>query len=364
VFGAQYGMEVVNYFASPDEPDYETPTFRRSNAFDATKREVMAVRNSVGINEVHNFGKYRVTGDSSRAWLDQIMAGRIPKAGRIALNPMLSPKGKLLGDFTVTCLSETEFLLTASFGMQAAHMRWFEKHADDGITIENISTTRIGFQIAGPNARAVLAACTFDDVSDEAFKFLDAREIQLGSLKALIQRVSYSGDLGYEIYLYAKDQIKLYDILTRSGSAYNMKPFGMRAMMSLRLDKFFGSWNAEFSPDYMPAETGMDRFMAYDKPADYIGKAAAIAERDAGPDRLLCTFEVDAKDADVVAYEPIWIDDKVVGFCTSGGYSHYAEKSVAYGFIPKDKIQSDLEVHIEILGEMRPAKRIEATFLS
>jgi dimethylglycine dehydrogenase len=133
----------------------------------------------------------------------------------------------------------------------------------------------------------------------------------------------------------------------------------MRAMMSLRLDKFFGSWNAEFSPDYMPAETGMERFMSYDKPVDYIGKGAAIAERDTGPDRLLCTFEVDAKDADVVAYEPIWIDGKVVGFCTSGGYSHFAEKSVAYGFIPTELIKSDLEVHIEILGEMRPAKRIE-----
>ena len=359
VFGAQYGMEVVNYFAAHGEADYETPTFRRSNAFDATAREVMAVRNSVGINEVHNFGKYRVTGANARSWLDHIMAGRIPKPGRISLNPMLSPKGKLLGDFTVTCLSETEFLLTASFGMQAIHMRWFEQNGQDGIIIENISTKRIGFQIAGPNARKVLSACTFDDVSHEAFKFLDAREIQLGRLKALVQRVSYSGDLGYEIYVDAADQLALYKILSHSGSAYNMKPFGMRAMMSLRLDKFFGSWNAEFSPDYMPAETGMDRFMAYDKPVDYIGKAAAITERDAGPARKLCTFVVDAKDADVNAYEPIWLNGKVVGFCTSGGFSHYSGKSIAYGFVPTGTIKPDLEVQIEILGEMRPAKRIE-----
>jgi dimethylglycine dehydrogenase len=359
VFGAQFGMEVANYFASDDEADYETPTFRRSNAFDATAREVMAVRNAVGINEVHNFGKYRITGEGARAWLDRIMAGRIPKAGRIALNPMLSPKGKLLGDFTVTCISETEFLLTASFGMQAIHMRWFEQHGQDGVSIENISTKRIGFQIAGPKARDVLAACTNADVSHDAFKFLDSREIDLGGLTALVQRVSYTGDLGYEIYVDAADQVALYEILSKAGAAHDMKPFGMRAMMSLRLDRFFGSWNAEFSPDYLPAETGMDRFMAYDKPADYIGKAAAIAERDAGPARLLCTFEVDANDADINAYEPIWLAGKVVGFCTSGGYSHYAQKSVAYGFIPTEMLKHDLEVQIEILGELRPAKRVE-----
>ncbi|MBE9477201.1 MAG: aminomethyl transferase family protein, partial [Proteobacteria bacterium] len=174
-----------------------------------------------------------------------------------------------------------------------------------------------------------------------------------------VQRISYTGDLGYEIYVDAKDQLALYKVLAYTGRGYNMKPFGMRAMMSLRLDKFFGAWNAEFSPDYMPAETGMDRFMAYDKPVDYIGKAAALAERDAGPARKLCFFEVDANGADVVAYEPIWLNDKVIGFCTSGGFSHYTGKSIAYGFIPTDEIKLGLEVQIEILGEMRPAKRIE-----
>ncbi len=358
VFGAQYGMEVANYFAASGEADYETPTFRRSNAFDATAREVMAVRNAVGINEVHNFGKYRITGANARGWLDRIMAGRLPKPGRITLTPMLSPKGKLLGDFTVTCLSEAEFLLTASFGMQAIHMRWFERHLEDGITLENISTARIGFQIAGPNARKVLAACTNDDVSHAAFKFLDARAIDPGGLKAFVQRVSYTGDLGYEIYVDAADQLRLYEILSQAGKDFGMKPFGMRAMMSLRLDKFFGSWGAEFCPDYTPAETGMDRFMAYDKAANYIGKAAALADRKSGATRKLCYFEVDANGADVIGYEPIWLGGKVAGFCTSGGFSHYTGKSIAYGFIPTGKIKSGLEVEIEILGEMRPAKRI------
>jgi dimethylglycine dehydrogenase len=137
-----------------------------------------------------------------------------------------------------------------------------------------------------------------------------------------------------------------------------MTPFGMRAMMSLRLDKFFGAWLLEFGPDYTAAETGMDRFISFKKNVDFIGRAAAEVERKDGPTRKLVAFEVDALDADVQGYEPIWLDGEVVGFCTSGGYSHYAEKSVAQGFLPVDRIADGLAVEIEILGQMRPARLI------
>ncbi|MEJ6708433.1 MAG: FAD-dependent oxidoreductase [Amylibacter sp.] len=358
VFGAQFGIEAVNYFALDGEPRFETPSFRRSNAWDATAQEVSAVRSAVGINEIHNFGKYFVTGADARGWLDRIMAGRIPKQGRISLTPMLSVKGKLLGDFTVTCLSETKFQLTASFGMQAIHMRWFLQQLDGDVQIENVSTKRIGFQIAGPNARELLSRCTHADVSGEAFKFMDAKSLSVGMCDALVQRVSYTGDLGYEIYVDAENQRALYKTLADAGQDLGLRPFGMRAMMSLRLDRFFGSWNAEFSPDYTPAETGMDRFISYNKPVEFIGRAAAAAEKSSGPARQLCTFEVDATDADVSAYEPIWIDGAVVGFCTSGGYSHFAQKSIAFGFVPTEMITEGLEVEIEILGKMCKAKRV------
>ncbi|MGB0508096.1 MAG: aminomethyltransferase family protein, partial [Pikeienuella sp.] len=305
---------------------------------------------------IHNFGKYLVTGVKARDWLDVIMAGRIPKPGRMSLTPMLSPKGKLIGDFTVTCLAEDRFQLTASYGAQAFHLRWFEQHLTDGVSVENISTRRIGFQIAGPKARELLSRCTRADVSAEAFKFMDAKRMDVGLTRALVQRVSYTGDLGYEIYVGADDQRALYAALAEAGADLGLRPFGMRAMMSLRLDKFFGSWLREFGPDYMPAETGMDRFTSYNKPAEFIGKAAAAAEKSAGPARRICAFEVDAIDADVVAYEPIYIGGEVLGFCTSGGYSHYAQKSIALGFVPSDQIADDLEVEIEILGELRKAR--------
>lgn len=358
VFGAGFGMEAVNYFAPEGEDRWEVPSFRRSNAFKTVGEEVRAVRNAVGINEIHNFGKYLVTGKNARDWLNMIMAGRVPKPGRMSLTPMLSHKGKLIGDFTITCLAEDRFQITASYGAQAFHMRWFEQNAWEGVSVENVSTRRIGFQIAGPRARDVLAKCTRADVSAEAFGFMAAKEMDVGLTRALVQRVSYTGDLGYEIYVGADDQRALYAALSEAGAEFGMRPFGMRAMMSLRLDKFFGSWLHEFGPDYMPAETGMDRFTNYNKPADFIGKAAAAAEKSAGPARRLCAFEVDAIDADVVAYEPIYVDGKVVGFCTSGGYSHFAEKSIALGFVPNAMAEEGLKAKIEILGEMRPARLI------
>jgi len=356
VWGQQNGLEVVNYFATGDEPTYEIPSFRRSNAFAATAREVRGVRRGVGINELHNFGKYLITGVRARDWLDHIMAGRIPKPGRLSLTPMLSPRGRLIGDFTVSCLGETTFQLTASYGSQNVHMRWLLQHQEDGVTIENISDKRNGFQIAGPKARSVLAACTRSDISE--MKFMDVRPMVVGMSDCLVQRVSYTGDLGYEIFCDPLAQRQLWQTLWQAGQPHGMVPFGMRAMMSLRLDKFFGSWLSEFSPDYTAAETGMDRFISFTKPSDFIGKNAALAERTQGPKRRLVAFEVDATDADVQGYEPIWLDGTVQGFCTSGGYSHHAEKSIALGFVPTDQANDGLKVEIEILGQKRPATLI------
>ncbi|MDX2484619.1 MAG: FAD-dependent oxidoreductase [Pseudodonghicola sp.] len=356
VWGQHYGLEVANYFAMGNEPQYETPSFRRSNAFDAIAREVKTVREAVGINEIHNFGKYRITGPLARRWLNRIMAGRIPKPGRLALSPMLSQHGKLIGDFTISCLDEETFQLTASYGAQAYHMRWFLKHQESGVTIENISDKLNGFQIAGPKAQALLAACTRTDVSD--MRFMDVRLMTLGMTDCLVQRVSYTGDLGFEIYCDPMAQRQLWNTLFAAGQAHGIAPFGMRAMMSLRLDKFFGSWMAEYSPDYTPAQTGMDRFISFKKDVDFIGRSAIEEERNSGATRRLCAFAVDAEDADVNGYEPIWLDGTVQGFCTSGGYSHHAGQSVALGFLPTERVVEGLEVEIEILGQMRKARLI------
>ncbi|MEM7562094.1 MAG: FAD-dependent oxidoreductase [Pseudomonadota bacterium] len=353
VFGAMYGMEHVNYIAPAGEQPYEIPSFRRSNAFDIVAEEVRAVREAVGLNEVHNFGKYEFSGPGAFDYLDRIMAGKIPAVGRLSLNPMLSPKGRIIGDFTVARLSQDSFQVTASFGAQAYHMRWFEQHLPEtGVTLRNLSKERIGFQIAGPNAQQLLQRVTRADVSTAAFPFLSVREIDVGQCQAIVQRVSYTGDRGYEIYVPWHQQVALYHILTEAGRDLGLRPFGMRAMMSLRLDKSFGSWMREFKPDYTPLETGLDRFVDYQKAAEFIGKKAALAEKENGVARKLCTFKVEAGDADAVAWEPVWHGGEVVGYVTSGGYSHHTRTSVAYGFLPVELIEAGRQVEIEILGEL------------
>ncbi len=354
VFGSAYGMEHVNYFAPGAEPRFEEPTFRRSNAFAAVGAECRAVREAVGINEIHNFGKYLVTGPHGVDWLNRIMANRVPEVGRIALTAMLSSKGKIIGDFTMMRLGEDAVQLTASYAAQNFHMRWFLKHEERGVTIRNVSKERLGFQIAGPNARAVLGAVTGADVSRDAVPFLSVRRMAVAHVPVTVARLSYTGDLGYEIYCDREHQVALYQALAAAGQDFGMKPFGMRAMMSLRLEKSFGSWMREYRPDYTPAETGLDRFVSFAK-TDFIGRDAALRQRDAPPGRRLTTFVVDARDADVVAYEPVFDGEDVVGFCTSGGYAHHAGKSVAIGFLPTDRINADAEFDIEILGERRRA---------
>ena len=356
VFGSMYGMEAVNYFARKGDAPYEIPCFRRSNAFEVVGEECRAVRNAVGINEIHNFSKFEITGDRSEAWIAKIMAGRIPAIGKISLSPMLSPKGRLIGDFTISRLGDKHFQMNASYASQGFHMRWFEDNLpDQGVHVRNISDDLIGFQIAGPLSRELLSRLCSEDVSNESFPFMSVRLLQIAPFLATVLRVSYTGDLGYEIYVPRDHQVGLFGLLEAAGQPLGLRPFGMRAMMSLRLEKSFGSWLREYRPDYGPMETGLNRFVDYRRETDFIGKQAALDDRQNPPDRKLCTFIVDTVDADVWGDEPIFSEGEVVGFVTSGGYAHFSQKSVAMGFLPTGLIGSQKQFEIEILGEKCPA---------
>jgi len=355
VFGSAFGMEHVNYFAPEGEPLWETPSFRRSNAFDAVGAECRNVRANVGINEVHNFSKFLIEGPDAEVWLNQIMAARMPAEGRLTLAPMLNSLGRLVGDFTVAKVGPESFRVNASYGSQDYHLRLLlDLLPTSGVTVRNLSRDQIGFQIAGPNARKLLEKTTRSDVSNAAMPFRAVQRMNIGLTDALVQRVTYTGDLGFEMYVAPHEQASLYQTLAQAGEEFDLKPFGMRAMMSLRLEKSFGSWLREYRPDYTAAETGLDRFISFKK-NDFIGRDAALKEKEEGPKRQLVTFVVDAADADVVADEPIWKEGEVVGFVTSGGYAHYVDKSLAIGFVPVGMIEDGADFEIEILGEMRGA---------
>ncbi|MEM9062623.1 MAG: FAD-dependent oxidoreductase [Pseudomonadota bacterium] len=354
VFGSAYGMEHVNYFAPPGKRRFEEPTFRRSNAFDAVAEECRAVREAVGLNEIHNFGKYIVSGPNAVDWLNRIMANRVPDVGRMALTPMLSPRGRIIGDFTMARIGEDRVQLTASYAAQQYHMRWFLKHRETGVEIENVSKSLIGFQIAGPNARELLGRVTGADVSNDAIRFLSVHEMHVGHIPVRIQRVSYTGDLGYEVYCASEHQVALYNAIAMEATGLGLRGFGMRAMMSLRLEKFFGSWLREFKPDYTPAEVGLDRFISWKK-NDFIGRDIAVAERETPPARKLVAMLVDADGADAHGWEPVFDGSEVIGFVTSGGYAHYSKQSVAMALIPAEDARDGKELSVEILGDVRPA---------
>ncbi|MEM9062624.1 MAG: FAD-dependent oxidoreductase [Pseudomonadota bacterium] len=349
--GDSWGLEAPLWF-SPDGTKDEF-SWRRSTDFEHVKAEVKAVRDSVGIMEVSGFSKFKVTGPGARAWLDRILACKVPNPGRMTLAPMLKEDGKLIGDLSLGCIAEEMFFLAGSGMAEVYYMRWFEEHLpDDGsVSIESVGLKVCGLSIAGPNSRKVLEKLTFDDVSAAGFKFMAMREMELGYAPCLVGRVSFTGDLGYEIWMKPEYQRFVFERLMEAGAEFSIKPFGLRALNAMRLEKNFGGWAREYRPLYGPLEAGLDRFVAYEKPADFIGKSGALAERDSGGTLRLKMFRVDAKDADVIGDEPIWRNGEVIGWVTSGGYAHGSEVSMAMGYVPKEHANEDDGWEIELLGE-------------
>lgn len=356
VFGASYGLETPLWFAPEGVEDKFS--WRRSTDFDSVGAEAKAVRAGVGLMETSGYAKYSVSGDGAREWLDTLLAGRIPPTGRMALTPMLNEAGKLIGDFTVANLDEEEFLVIGSGIAEEYHMRWFEQHLpDDGsVEVSPLGLGLVGLSIAGPKARDVLAKLTYLDMSDSEFPFMDIREMDIGMAPAIVGRVSYTGDLGYELWMRPEYQRYLFDAIMDAGAEFGISLFGARALNSLRLEKSFGSWSREYRPLYGPLEAGLSRFVALGKEADFIGKEAALKEKAEGGSLRLRTFVVSARDADVIGDEPIFLNGEVKGWVTSGGFAHASGVSVAIGYVPKEVADEIDGWSIEILGEELPAR--------
>ncbi len=357
VMGDSWGMETPLWFAPAGEKAEDIVSFHRSNDFAPIKAECLAVRNGVGVTEIANFAKYEITGPGAEPWLLKVMTNTMPKQGRLMLTPMLNHQGKIIGDFTVAKAAEHRYMMWGSSQAQVYHMRWFEQNlpADGSVKVEPYGMKLIGLSIAGPKARELLQRLTDDDVSNQAFKFMDYREMEIATVRAKVNRVTYTGDLGYEIWVAPEYQWRLYQSIMAAGADLGIRNFGMRALLCLRLEKNFGTWFREFRPIYGPFEAGLERFVKLDKP-DFIGKAAAVKEKADGPKRTRIFMVVDATDSDVMGDEPIWVDGKVVGWVTSGGYGHFVDQSLAQGYIPTELVRAGMQLEIEILGERRPAR--------
>jgi dimethylglycine dehydrogenase len=363
VMGANFGLENALWFAPAGVAPTETPTYRRSEAFPLVRAECQAVRSAVGLYETTNYGKYEVTGRAARAWLDRVFASRIPQAGRFALAPMLNRAGRIVGDLSIACLAEDRFLVVGSGFAEEFHLRWFwatEPPAD--VCVRSAASTLCGFSIAGPNSRQLVQRLVRTDLSAAAFKLFQVRETAVGFAPAILTRAGFTGELGYEIWTTPDYFASLYDDLWEAGRELGLTHFGGRALSSLRLEKAYGSFNKDFRPDYTPGETGLERFVDFDK-SDFTGRAAALAERAAGPKRRFVILEVADADTEVVGYESIMKEGAAVGYVTSGAYGHCVGRSLAAGYVPAGLAREGARFEIDILGEMRTATvRLQALY--
>jgi dimethylglycine dehydrogenase len=240
-------------------------------------------------------------------------------------------------------------------------MRWFEQHLAENVTVRDISDDVVGFSLAGPNARRLLQRVTHQDVSHKAFGFLACRPLDVGLIRARVGRLSVVGELGYEISCRANEHATLRRTLLAAGKDLGIVEYGFNAVNSLRLEKSFGIWSREFTQGYTAAETGMDRWIAFDK-GEFIGRDAALAEKaGGGARRSLVTLEIDAKDADAGGYEPVWLEGRRIGFITSGGYGHTVGKSLAMALVEREATKAGTELTTHIVGIERGARVIEAS---
>ncbi|MFZ1815899.1 MAG: FAD-dependent oxidoreductase [Rhizobiaceae bacterium] len=354
VMGTSFGLEHALWFANGPQDAHEEKTFERNRSHDYVAGEVRAVREAVGAIEIANFAKHEFRGEGARAFLDHLLAGRIPGPGRMSLTPMLTPKGKLYGDLTVACLDDQHFMLFGSGAAQEMHRRWFEKHLPkSGVHYRNASDELHGIAISGPHSRELLQRITRQDVSSEAFRFRDIRRAFVGLVPVILARISFSGELGYEIYCAPQYQLRLAEAIEEAGADLGLKWYGARALMSLRLEKNWGVWTLDYRPDFTAAQSGLDAFIDWNKA--FIGKEAAMAECEGKPERKLVTMVIEAGERDVVNDEAILKDGQCVGYVSSGGYAHHVGKSIAFGYVPPELAADGTVLDIEINGAMHRA---------
>ncbi len=357
VFGSSFGLEVPLWFAPEGTEPAERPSFRRSNSHDPVGEECRAVAAGVGIIDGTSFAKYNVSGPDSATFLNRLLAGRLPAVGRMRMGPMLSPTGHMKGDLTLMRLAPDRFRIIGSGYLQEYHMLWFEQHLGNcDVELVNCSDELTAISIAGPASRELMQSAANGDFDTAAMPFMSVRTMNVGLAEAQVARVSFTGELGYEVYVPATYAGAVYDRLVEAGQKFDIRPFGNRALVSMGMEKSFGVWSREFTPDYTPAMCGMDRWIDYTK-ADFVGREAALADRDGEPEHRLVALEIDAGEADAWGYEPIWLDENYAGYVTSGAYGHRVGKSLALGYVKSPYLGSPAsEFSVHLVDGKRPAR--------
>ncbi len=359
--GARGGWERATFFPEGGAVDMpEKGSFHRKPYFDTVAAECKHVREKVGLLDLGGFSKYELKGDGAADWLDTLIAGNLPKVGRLTLSYFCTPKGGLWSEMTITRLADNHFLLVTAAAAKWHDYQWLVDHMPDSHSMElSDITDKLGtLVVAGPQSRSVMQKLSNHDFSNDAFKWLSCQELVLEGADVIALRVNYVGELGWELHVPVEKQVALYDALMEAGSEFEIRDFGMYAMESMRLEKCYRAWKAELDHEYSPLRSGLSRFVNLDK-ADFIGKQALLDEVANGLPDLFVPFVLDDDTCDAVYGCPVSIDGEVVGYTTSGGYGHCVEKSIALGYIRTDLAKAGTKVQINVFGKMRNAEIVD-----
>ena len=355
VFGASFGLEHANWFAPGTNSSCDSLTYRQPNWWIPVIDEGKRVRNEVGLMDYSAMAKFEVSGPYAESWLNYVMANRMPRLGKIVLSPMLSTRGRLIGDFSVSKIEEDRFFVLGADIMQLSFMRYFNQFLPhDGTRLENLSADYAGLHICGPNAQMLMARLAQRDMDTSNFPFMHAAKMSIGDIPDIITlRVSFTGETGYEMYLPSQHQAKLFDLLIREGQNLGIGLVGTRCLMQTRLEKSFPAWGLELSPDYTAVEAGMERFVKLDK-SEFVGRNAVITHEP--PKEKRVTLIVDAGNCAIWGDEAIFLDGELVGAVSSGGFGPVSECHIALGYVDVDACTSSGQFSVEILGELRDAR--------
>ena len=383
VFGSVYGWERPNWFApqgyalsetdlakpdvllnenhpavSPSEKPREKWSFRRSNYFQFVGDECRNVRDNVGLMDMSAFAKCEVSGSGAEGWLNSILTNRAPRrTGRVTLTYLLTKRGGVRAEFTLTRIGPERFYLVSAAALETHDFDALEKllPADNSVRIDKVTTQRGVLVLAGPRSREVLAKVSDIDVSNAAFPWLTARRLSIKAAALIAMRVNFVGELGYELHHPIETQNAIFDALMAAGAPFGIKPFGIRAMDSLRLEKSYKLIGRELSIEYSALESGLERFVDFDK-GPFLGRDALVAWRDKGFENKLVTLEVQGvTDADARGSEPVMKNGAMIGRTTSGGYGWRTGKSLALAMVGPEFSHIGGDVDVRILGETRRA---------
>jgi dimethylglycine dehydrogenase len=354
VFGARGGWERAVYYASSDDVAGPECSFRRPHWHGAVARECAAVANGVAALDLPGFAKFEIAGAGAADWLDHMIAGALPRAGRAGLNYLCSPRGGIVTEMTVSHLADGRFWLISAAAGERHDEHWLRSHLSHRfgvVTIANVTAQYGSLIVVGPRSRELLGRITAADLSNAAFPWLTVRTIPIAYTAALAMRINYVGELGWELHVPSEHLAAVHALLVAAGREFALAHFGLYAMESLRLEKCYRSWKADLTTEYSPLMASLERFVRLDKPAAFIGREALREEAAAGPRERFVPLLVDARDADAAAVSIVYRDGEVVGLVTSGGYGYRLNRSIALAYVRTDLSAPGTQLEVEILGE-------------